>query len=391
MIAVTARARLRAAEDGPAAPVWRALVLLVVTAAGWGLSHVLNLHGIAGAQGFLYGVTALLALGLYGSTTQISLAEARVSTRIIVLAVTVGVAVKAALITAVMYAAYHEPVYLVLGVVVAQIDPLSVIALQRNSKLSERAKTILYSWSSFDDPVTTLLTIYVATLALNLLGTKRGLVGADLGSFALQLLINLAFAAMAIIAWWALTRPAGIPVLSPGSTLTSAQNLVAIAVLSTFTAVAVWQFLMLGIAIAGLFFRPYFGPWLDRANLAALLVASIALGVLLVNGVSWLPGLLLGAATFVAQMVVALFLTRKMSLSDRGYLALSQQNGVTAIVLALLLEHSFKGAVAVVAPAILVINTLHVCSTYTFTWLLKERTKMALQVLGSEKVESKAF
>ena len=41
---------------------------------------------------------------------------------------------------------------------------------------------------------------------------------------------------------------------------------------------------------------------------------------------------------------------------------MSQQNGITAIILALLLETVFPGTVAIVAPAILVISVLHLTS-----------------------------
>ncbi|MGH3549816.1 MAG: hypothetical protein ACRDQU_17250 [Pseudonocardiaceae bacterium] len=328
---------------------------------------------------------------MFGSTTQISLPEVRDNSRIIVLAVTAGAVAKAALITAIMYAAYHEPRYLVLGIAVAQIDPLSVTALKRTSQLSERGNAILYAWSAFDDPVTTLLTIYVAQLTLNILGMTGGLAGADLGSFALNLMANLAFAAVAAAVWLIFTRCVGIPTLSDCTRLTRKQNLVVVVLVGAFAAVAIWQFLMLGLAIAGLFLRPYLGQWLDRATRVALLLASAALGVLLVNGVALLPGLLLGGAAFAAQIVVSFPLTRKLPRSDRGYLALSQQNGITAIILALLLERSFVGTVAVVAPAILVINTLHLCSTSMLTWVRKERTKRPIQFPTPETAESNAF
>jgi hypothetical protein len=273
---------------------------------GWGLSRSLDIQGIPGTSWYLYGAMVLLALGLYGSTTQISLPEVRASARIVVLAVTLGVGPKAALITAVMYAAYHEPLYLVLGVAMAQIDPLSVVALQRSSKLSKRAKSILYAWSSFDDPVTILLTIYVAAFVVPLLlGAKSGLFGAGLGSFALNLLANLAFAAVAAIIWLVFTRRVRIPLLSDGARLSWGQTLVAVVLLVAFAAVAVWQFLMLGLALVGLFFRPCLGPWLGRAVRVAFLLASVALGVLLVDGVALLPGLVLGGTAFAAQIAVA--------------------------------------------------------------------------------------
>jgi hypothetical protein len=44
---------------------------------------------------------------------------------------------------------------------------------------------------------------------------------------------------------------------------------------------------------------------------------------------------------------------------DRVRLALAQQNGVTAVILALVFERSLDGFVAVVAPAIVTINVIH--------------------------------
>jgi hypothetical protein len=236
-----------------------------------------------------------------------------------------------------------------------------------------------------------LLTIYLAALALNIMGNGGGAVGADPVSFALNLLLNLGFAVGAACVWWVLTRCTRMhrladsgydePANSDDGTsrdLTPWLNLAAIAVLLALVAVAVSQFLLLGLAIVGLFFRPGLGPWLNRATRVALLLASLALGLMLadampvndvplVDHVEWWHGLILGAVAFGAQIVVALPLTRKMPSRDRVFIAFSQQSGITAIILALLLERSFAGTVAVVAPAIIVVNILHVCSTAVFT------------------------
>jgi hypothetical protein len=81
--------------------------------------------------------------------------------------------------------------------------------------------------------------------------------------------------------------------------------------------------------------------------------------LLLVNGVSLGHGALLGVMAFLAQIVAAAALTQGMPRADRVHLALAQQNGITAIILALRLEIQFTGAVAVIAPAIVVTNLSH--------------------------------
>jgi integral membrane sensor domain MASE1 len=78
---------------------------------------------------------------------------------------------------------------------------------------------------------------------------------------------------------------------------------------------------------------------------------------------SLVAGLLLGIAAFTAHALVSSIITSGMSVADRGYLALGQQNGVTAIVLALVLEPDFPGSAGVVATAIVVVNLLHAVST----------------------------
>jgi hypothetical protein len=47
---------------------------------------------------------------------------------------------------------------------------------------------------------------------------------------------------------------------------------------------------------------------------------------------------------------------------DRVYLALGQQNGITAVILALALQPVLPYAVSVVAPAILAVNILNIAS-----------------------------
>jgi hypothetical protein len=87
--------------------------------------------------------------------------------------------------------------------------------------------------------------------------------------------------------------------------------------------------------------------------------AALTLGTLLVGGIDLAAGLILGAAAYGAQIVVGAVLTRKLDRVDRISLALGQQNGVTAIILALSLEPMFPRAVGLVAPAIVTVNCLH--------------------------------
>jgi hypothetical protein len=151
-------------------------------------------------------------------------------------------------------------------------------------------------------------------------------------------------------------------------------------------AFAVWHFLMLGLAIIGLFIRPDFGKHLERATRAAFFCAVFALGLLL-TGVDLLPGLVLGVAAFGAQFVIAQVIARRHTTNDRGYLALGQQNGITAVILALLLQPDFPQTIGIVAPAILVVNVLHIAGNAYWDARVTRSTSPGVGVL-TEKTAS---
>ncbi|WP_139585847.1 hypothetical protein [Micromonospora orduensis] len=342
-----------------AAVVAAALAGLVVAWAG-------DVDGLERAPAYLLLASVLLAVGLVGSTRDISLAEVRTHLGTVLLAVTVGVVAKAALIAGVMMLAFRDPAFLVLGVAVAQIDPLAVAAMSRPDRTSARARSILSIWASFDDPITVLLTVYVSAFALDLSGGDGGALAGAISDRPLDLLIDLfANVGFAVGAWllWRLLRAAGLREDAHRPRLRTALNWLAVALLIALVLLAAWQFLMLGLAIAGLFFRPRLGPVVGRSTQAAYLVATFLLGLLLVNGVDLVPGVVLGLAAVAAQLVVSVPITRGLPATDRRYLAWGQQNGITAVILALVLERDFPGTVGIVATAIVVVNVIHALAT----------------------------
>ena len=305
--------------------------------------------------------SALLAIGLYGSAQGIGRPQARGDLYRIVVAITFGVVVKAAFIAGTLWLAFPDrPEYLVLAVAMAQIDPLSVSAMLENHDMSPRAKSLLAAWASFDDPVTTVLVVILGSLVLK----NTGSVASGAQDYTTTLIGNLVLLAAAAAVWAAL-RDRGPVDTVPFTALRGprrARSILRYVALVALLAVATWQFLMLGLALSALFFRPALGAWLGRATNGALVVATFLLGVLLAGGADFTVGALLGFATFVAQIVVAAVVGRGFSRRDRTALCLSQQNGITAIILALLLEPVLPAAVAIVGPAILVVNVLHLTS-----------------------------
>jgi hypothetical protein len=328
----------------------RIVQLLAFILLGLGLAKLLSVDvkAVAHSPAYQYGAFLLLAIGLYGATTGIDLQQAKHDKKIIALAVTVGVVFKALIIGVTLALAWDQPLFLILGVAVAQIDPLSVAALMGDERLSPRARTVLAAWSSFDDPFTVILAIYAAAVAVNNFGLGSGAAASTSPAliYARDLLLNLALAGVAWLIW----RSAAVqsrPWMQYGALL-------------VVLAVSVALGLMLAMAIVGLFARPQaLTDRMPAVTTGAMYLAAIALGILLIDGIDFAKGAALGVAAYVAQAIVAIPLAWKFPRLDRWHLAAAQQNGITAIILALALEIQFDGVVAVVAPAIIVANLLH--------------------------------
>lgn len=330
------------------------------------IGKIVGVDGLAQSPAYLYAVTALLAVGLYGATSGIVIRELRENLRTVLVAVTIGVLAKAVIIAAAVLLVVDNPVYaMLLGVAVAQIDPLSVAALVADKRMSASAKTVLRAWSSFDDPVTTLITVYLLAVA----ATGGNVVGPEasgfLGLFA-DLGVNLLFAGVVFAGWLVARAVTAQPRVArllhiPG--VRRAYRTAGVVFLLGVGWYAVVTFALFGLALIGLFLRPIAEAVMAKLTKAALLLATVALGLLLANGVNWVVGLVLGAAAYGAQVLLAPVVARGHDLVDRTNLALSQQNGITAITLALLVEPVFPGTVGIIAPAILTVNTLHALAT----------------------------
>jgi len=331
-----------------------ALFILVGLCLAWALS--IDVVSLPHSTSYRLGAYLLLTIGLYGVTSGIDLEAARRDRRVIVPAVTVGVVCKAIIIGGTLAVAWRDPLFLILGVAVAQIDPLSVAALLGNKRMSSRAQAVLATWASFDDPFTVVLSIYAAAIAVNTFGigdTASSGTG-PLVLYAANLAGNLALAVLA----WGLWR------------LIAGRAWLQYAALLAFLATATLTGWMLAVALVGLFARPHrLVSQVPRITQWAMYAASVALGVLLVDGVDIARGATLGIAAFSAHALIAWPLTRGMPRVDRWHLAAAQQNGITAIILALTLQTQFDGVVAVVAPAIIVANLIHL----TANWLLDRR------------------
>jgi len=312
---------------------------LLVALAGLGVASVIDISDLPRQPYYDTFTYTLLAIGLYGSVYGIRLEELRNHRKIVLQAVTFGVLLKTVIIGLALYLVTRNPVAFLFGLTVAQIDPLSVANLLQGGvpKLSSRAKTILSAWSSFDDPMTVLLSIYALYFFLPH-STTGGLLQSIL-PFLVGLAQNLLFVLAAYLLYKYLKQ-------------NSAASMILLLVCFIVAVIFQW---MLGIAIIGLFLRPEIKK-LPAIISAAFYVAVLLLGFLLVNGVYWIQGLALGVGAIIAQILVGLLLTHDLPRNERLYLAFAQQNGITAMILALFFEKDLPTTVGIVAPAIIFIN-----------------------------------
>lgn len=327
---------------------------------GLALSAIFNFNGVQNDQWYLLTVATLLAIGLYSSTFGISIQDARTHVRMILKAITIGVLLKALIIGSIMAVVLQNPFGFILGIIVSQIDPLATAALMKGNRMSKRAQSILRAWSSFDDPMTVIMSLYAPILIAMVAGTQwqviRGTMqDVGLAGYLIETGINLLFAAGIFVLWRLMKRHSK-------ATNYFVVALVALGMyglLAGALSIAVYYFWMLGIAVLGLFMRPPIEKAIDHTLHWALSLAAVLLGILLINGINVWTGVALGFAAYGAQLIVGYLLTRGLPGRDRWHISFAQQNGITAIILALLFETYYPGTVAIVAPAIIVINTLH--------------------------------
>ncbi|WP_432139293.1 MULTISPECIES: hypothetical protein [unclassified Streptomyces] len=329
-----------------------------------GAAGLADTSALVDSRTYVFGAGLLLAVGLYGSTYGIDVKALRSDLTGVVAAVTVGVVLKAALITGAMLLVVRGPQALVLGIAVAQIDPLSVAALGRNGRMSARAQSLLTAWASFDDPMTVLLTLYLAGAAYSASGGEGTpeVAAGGTGGYLTGLGFNAALLAGVLLLWFVGRRITSRLPDTPAGRRTTGTAAVLLTVGMLVLAAA--QQLMLAVALAGLVLRSVFlGKALERAVGVAYLAAFSALGLLLAHGVAWWPGFVLGVAAFGAQAVVALgvmpLFVRGLGRTDRIELSLGQQNGITAVLIALTLERDFPGTAATVGPAVITVNVLY--------------------------------
>lgn len=342
--------------------------LIIVALLGLASAMLFGWHGLEHSLWYSIVASLLLCIGLFMAVFGIDKQEAKQEWRVVAVAITFGVLCKYALIFGALYVSTRQWQYAVLAMAMAQIDPLSVAAIAGDVRMTARTKAVLSMWASFDDPMTALATPLIISIAGSAIGlnasndsngsTIYGIVLLIVGSAALLALRYKRGKKLAVILTETHHKAGALTTIAAGA----ATRLYSVP------------------AAAALLFRPIWlakGRRADIITTATLCGATFLLGILLAGGVDVRGGILLGLMTFCSQMIVSWLVlwiaaklpglpTGRFSRRDAWHLALAQQNGITAIVLALNLEPQIPGAIATISLAIVTVNVVHFIANWLY-------------------------
>ena len=324
---------------------------------GFFTSRIFDLSGIQNGGLFVTLIYLILGVGLYGSVYGINLQELKQHNKIVLSAVTLGVLFKTLFIAGLFYFIFKSYLALVFAVIVAQIDPIGTVKLiSSNKHLSQSGQTIIKAWSSFDDPMTVLLAVYVFLPIL----IKQD---STLLDYTISLGWNLIFCVIVYNAQKYLVK----------------NNLAESILLIVTFIICVWFQWMLAIAILALFLRPEnifikfkFEPIIQKLINIVFVISSFLIGTFIQDSVDFKSGIILGILAVLSQIVIGYFVSIHLDRKDRINIALAQYNGITSIILAIFFEEYFDGIVSVIIIALITINILYYFNhKYTRNWLTK--------------------
>jgi NhaP-type Na+/H+ or K+/H+ antiporter len=349
--------------------------LVLIAVIGLSAALLFGWNGLEHSPLYMLIASGLLCIGLYFAVCGIDHAEAKQHWRIITIAITTGVLLKYLIIAGSMFVLTRDWRYVVLAMAVTQIDPLSVAALSGGGRLKPHTKTVLNAWAATDDPMTTILTP-VALIAAAYLSGGRVNAHTSWSTLVIDLLpFGLALILAGGIMWQRYKKWTAPKLLRD---VHNRQNTKNVAVGLSVALGAPTKLFSLP-ALVGWFYRP---QWTENERLVNRILAitlggaTFLLGILLADNRNFGGGALLGLVTFCSQAVAAycvLGLAGKFdgkpsmfSRRDKLHLALGQQNGITAILLSLVLESTTQNAVATIGLAIVTINVLHFVCNWAF-------------------------
>ena len=291
----------------------------------------------------------LLWLWLYAWVYWIDISEFKKHKKLVLSAISFWVILKSIIIWWLLYFFTHNPLSFIFWVIVAQIDPISVgylLKWGKDKRLSCSGETVLRAWSAFDDPMTVLLSLYVF-LPFTLQYIQWGNLIFNFQEYFQQLWVNILFVWIIYCMYKIITQQK------------NTSHKIQIYLLFFTITIGIYFQLMLSIAVIALFLRPNIEYIIEYITSWAFYAASFLLWILLITNFNILWGIFIAIFCIFSQIISAFLLANKFSFQDRVYLGFGQQNGITSIILAVLIFQYFPSTVWYIAPAIIVINILH--------------------------------
>jgi hypothetical protein len=347
--------------------IWFFLVFML---AGYGLSGAMDMQAIRENPYYPLALNLLLGVGLYASVRGIDHSELKGGKGDLLAVVTLGVALKIAIIGGIIYFFTGRGDAFMFAIVVAQIDPLSISALTLKSsyQLSPKARTFLLTWASFDDPITVIAAIVVAQYVFFVDLTV-------LSQDWYWQLGNVIFPALVYGVYFFACKDKNRPWLE-------------ICLLFGAGAISILFGWMLSVALMGLFLRPGLFGLGDVVVPGAYMLSLVLLGSYLTSHVELGLGVTLALAAIGSQAVTSFTFMARLPWQDKVYLACAQQNGITAVILALLFVRATSAAadvIPVVVVAIIVINLVHITAFYLLDNYAGSKSKTPLGAEASNK------
>jgi len=255
-----------------------------------------------------------------------------------IIIVSVGLVFKALLLGGILYIITGDIRFFLIGALISQIDPgLTNWANKIMGQKDDTAKLSLVE-STFDDPISTLLTIYIALPLV--LGKSL-----DFNLYFIMLIVNFIFVAVFLFE----KRRAKIE-----SSFLSSSAIVAGGLLNIF----------LGVALSGLLFKMK-SELFDEPVRLVTYASYIIVGFFIpLAGLNIALGLLLALVLiFIVRPLEVLLFFRNLNFKDKVRLSLSEQKGITTVLLLLLIQPQIN-VVGIVIPAMIAINVWFVISHY---------------------------
>lgn len=319
--------------------MWQALAIPVIyVAMGAGFVTLFKLNPFDYLQTILLLSSLFLSVALFANVQGIDGEFIKKYKSRSITIVSVGLVFKAAALGLLAYLITKDLRVVLVATLMSQIDPSFTNWAQRMFKIKGRVAQLTLVESTFDDPISTLLTIYIA-LPISLAGKI------SLDFYFFLLLLNLVFVGLFLYAKHKTKihnsfLPSALVVLG--------------GIFNVF----------LGVALSGLFFRVKKVIFDEPINLITY-ASYFIIGVFLPSaGIDLWKGLVVALLlVYVVRPFEALLFFRGFSWVEKAVIATAEQKGITTLLLLLIVQPQLN-VLPIVLPAMLIVNGLFFVNHY---------------------------